>query len=600
VRITAVFDAKAGTLRLLQEPFPVGPGARAVAHRVDDRVGLRPIAHGLSPRPLVFAAWRDGDDARGPRHAAHYDGKLEAPRLAREPLDDRALEAIATAPPEQSVLARLVGAWDLGREPASRRIVDLSPNALHGVLENLPLRAVTGRRWDALVHDFREASDRHAAIHFHADDLYDAGWPRTFELTVPRDWRSGLYAVRLRVGGETVDHVPFLVTPPRGESRARLAWLAPTATYLAYANLLPPHTYAAVLAGRGGVLDAELLASEQDFGGGGYHSHSDGSGIHHSSHLRPLLSLRPQHDPWGLNADSLLLRWLDACGIDYDVITDHQLHEEGAALLSRYDAVLTGTHPEYHTTPMLDALESWLADGGRLFYAGANGFYWRIALSNEWPAALEMRRAEDGTRTWDSAPGEYHHAWTGELGGLWRRIGRAPNRLVGIGFCAQGFLDGRPYRLLPAARDPRAAWIFEGVDGSEIGAFGPLGGAACEEIDRADDRLGTPPHALRLASATGFGPDMLKTKEEFLYMTPHDPKDPDVRADMVFFETSRGGAVFSTGSIAWAGSLAHAGYRNEISRISENVLRRFLDPKPFPNPSAGQAAARSSADGEST
>jgi N,N-dimethylformamidase len=50
---------------------------------------------------------------------------------------------------------------------------------------------------------------------------------------------------------------------------------------------------------------------------------------------------------------------------------------------------------------------------------------------------------------------------------------------------------------------------------------------------------------------------------------------------MVFFETQSGGAVFSTGSIAWAGSLSHNGYRNNVAQISRNVLRRFLDPTPF-------------------
>lgn len=60
--------------------------------------------------------------------------------------------------------------------------------------------------------------------------------------------------------------------------------------------------------------------------------------------------------------------------------------------------------------------------------------------------------------------------------------------------------------------------------------------------------------------------------------------DPDVRADLVFFETPAGGAVFSTGSIAWAGSLAHDGYRNDVSRITRNVLRRFLAPAPFAHP----------------
>jgi N,N-dimethylformamidase len=54
-----------------------------------------------------------------------------------------------------------------------------------------------------------------------------------------------------------------------------------------------------------------------------------------------------------------------------------------------------------------------------------------------------------------------------------------------------------------------------------------------------------------------------------------------VSAELVFYETRSGGAVFATGSIAWAGSLSHDGYRNNVATISRNVLRRFLDPVPF-------------------
>ena len=50
---------------------------------------------------------------------------------------------------------------------------------------------------------------------------------------------------------------------------------------------------------------------------------------------------------------------------------------------------------------------------------------------------------------------------------------------------------------------------------------------------------------------------------------------------MVFFETPNGGAVFSTGSIAWAGSLGHNGYANNVARITGNVLQRFIDPTPL-------------------
>jgi N,N-dimethylformamidase len=56
---------------------------------------------------------------------------------------------------------------------------------------------------------------------------------------------------------------------------------------------------------------------------------------------------------------------------------------------------------------------------------------------------------------------------------------------------------------------------------------------------------------------------------------------PFVRADMVFFETPAGGAVFSTSSISWAGSLSHNNYKNNVSRITANVLDRFLKEKSF-------------------
>jgi hypothetical protein len=41
---------------------------------------------------------------------------------------------------------------------------------------------------------------------------------------------------------------------------------------------------------------------------------------------------------------------------------------------------VTGSHPEYHTPQMLDALQAYRDHGGRLVYLGGNGFYWKIAL----------------------------------------------------------------------------------------------------------------------------------------------------------------------------------------------------------------------------
>ena len=57
--------------------------------------------------------------------------------------------------------------------------------------------------------------------------------------------------------------------------------------------------------------------------------------------------------------------------------------------------------------------------------------------------------------------------------------------------------------------------------------------------------------------------------------------NPDIHADMVFFETPNGGAVFSTGSIAYAGSLGWNRFDNNIAKLTGNVLARFKDPTPF-------------------
>jgi len=54
-----------------------------------------------------------------------------------------------------------------------------------------------------------------------------------------------------------------------------------------------------------------------------------------------------------------------------------------------------------------------------------------------------------------------------------------------------------------------------------------------------------------------------------------------VRADMVLMPTDNGGAVFSVGTMAWLGSLSHNGYQNAVSRITRNVLDRFLVERPI-------------------
>ncbi len=491
-------------------------------------------------------------------------------------LADRAFNGRIEAP-TITVDGALVGRWDFSVGIETSTIHDTSGHGRDGSLKQTPTRAVKGSRWDSSTQRWTDAPEQYAAIHFHEDDLTDCEWETDVAWTVP-DLPSGLYALKLSAG-DSEDYLPFVVTVPRPQ-RNRVAFLAATATYLAYAN-------EAMSGFSKGAREpnAAYLRDHPEVGHSLYAYHADRSGVHFSSRLRPVLNLKPKTLTWSFNADTNITAWLEQTGIPFDVISDEDLHIDGTDALTGYDVVITGTHPEYYSTAMLDAVANWQADGGRLMYLGGNGFYWRIAYDPENPAIIEVRRAEGGTRAWMAEPGEYHHAFTGEYGGMWRRLGRPPNKTVGIGFAAQGFDGGTYYRRQAGADDPRAAFIFEGAtEGDTFGNYGTqAGGSAGEEIDRWDAALGSPQHALILASSENHRPGMLRVIEE-IHMTEVPHGDAEIRADMVFFETPGGGAVFSTGSISYAGALSIDEYQNDIQTITRNVLDRFLDPTPFDYP----------------
>ena len=257
---------------------------------------------------------------------------------------------------------------------------------------------------------------------------------------------------------------------------------------------------------------------------------------------------------------------------------------------------MTATHPEYYSLQMLTGLREYLGNGGRLMYMGGNGFYWVTPMDPN-GRYVEVRR-RDGTEHWQGAPGEHHHSLTGEPGGLWRFRGMAPQQYFGVGFTAQGFDRNSPYKRLPGSFDARAAFVFEGIGDNELIGNHPslvLGfGAAGSELDRADFAIGTPPHTLVLASSFGHSDAYQHVVEQNNTANGANPGgtvNPMVRADMVYLEYPKGGAVFSTSAIAWCGSLSFNNYTNNVSRITENVLRRFASDAPLPGPPAPRMTA---------
>ena len=584
---------------LVAASFDEGTGTARVDWTLLDRCAGFPDD---SRAVLADAAWRAppsgtpvliGAHAARPSQGrwmsgAHFNGKVEGPVLLGSAPAPERLRAIAWKPAAATLGERLLAAWDFSAGIDGTAVADRGPDARHGHTVNLPARAVTGRSWDGSAADWRFAPDQYGAIHFHEDDLHDCGWSTDVVLPVPRDWQSGFYAARMRAPGAT-GYVAFFVRPPREKANAPVALVASTATYMSYANthikfdsLNTENLYESLTP----ISEDELYLNEhRELGLSHYDTHADGSGVFYASRLRPMLNFRPGLYTFNYLNDTHVVAWLEARGFDFDVITDEDIHAEGADLLARYRVVITASHPEYTSTPMWDAFDAYQRAGGRHMYLGGNGFYWRIAFSDDHLGVIENRRGITGVRTWEGEPGEHHLSFTGEPGGLWRSNGRPPQSLVGVGFSSTIFDRSTHYRRTAASRGPRYAFVFEGVGEDErIGDFGLRGGGAVGmEIDRWDPALGSPPNSVVLASSEDIGIGGLLSVEEFVTTTRalDGVQHGRVRADMVFFETPGGGAVWSTGSIAWATSLGWNVFENNVSRITENVLRRFLDPRPF-------------------
>ena len=188
-----------------------------------------------------------------------------------------------------------IARWDFSKEIETTRAVDLGRGKHHGKLVNLPARAMKGHNWDGSEHRWTLKPEHYGAIHFHHDDLYDAGWEPSVTVKIPAALKSGPYALHVRSGAsdETAtreDYIPFFVTPGKKAKRKKIAFLAPTCAYMAYANHAEHITAREAERVIGRLLQfghADLyMYDHPELAGSLYDCHLDGSGVCYSSRLQ--------------------------------------------------------------------------------------------------------------------------------------------------------------------------------------------------------------------------------------------------------------------------------------------------------------------------
>lgn len=601
LRLSSREMAKAGEVRAVAFELRLthNEGRRAVFVRGELRLELEDGAFQLwegerllsGPERVPRGVWLDVEIAwteGGLRFSACAHDRLAPWRLERhvqEATEPNTRETIFFGSPGREDVPTLNAKWGRIRlRAAEGDFVWRFPARLHrGALPpvggdgprldilNQPTFCVTSPRWDGSSFDPRLVPEHYDAVHCHDDDMGALAWPVSFRAGVPEAAEPGIYAFEVNTK-KGCERIVFFVRS--GEPRAPVVFLVPTATYLAYADeALPPHHFEWKCSDRGQVFARENgLRSLYDF-------HNDLSGVSITSYKKPKVTLRDDYRyplcgcPHNLPVDLHLLRFCHANGIAFDLVTDHDLHREGLACLEGHQSLMTGSHPEYMSVEMEEAIRAFAAGGGSIAYLGGNGFAATVAFDDD---LMELRRSPlEAGRTWDGPVAEQALSITNEPGGFLRHRGRGEFSLVGGAISLMGFETARSFTRTDESRRPECAWLFEGVEGESFGEGGMvLGAAAGYEVDATDPHLGTHPDTMVIARADGLPQTYLHDPTR--WYPGGEAEGLDRRcAEMTLRHLANGAIIFSASSVAWCGALPDTNRMNDVGRITLNLLRRL-------------------------
>ena len=242
-------------------------------------------------------------------------------------------------------------------------------------------------------------------------------------------------------------------------------------------------------------------------------------------------------------AEWRLFGWLERENFSYDLYAETQFHS-GILNLNDYKILIISTHPEYWTKQMYYSLKNWVFEGGgKLLYLGGNGLNCEIEFLDDF--TISVKNGSSGSRGLRKMGIASRFAASNE----------SEANLLGVVFTETGIMTGAPYRVINSSH-----WVFADTNLQDGDSFGHKslhmrchGGASGHETDKISPE--SPKNLQHLAK--GLNPD-------------------DGGADMIYYETSSGGEVFSTGSITYTSSLI---VDKNISTITSNVIKKFLNYK---------------------
>jgi hypothetical protein len=215
---------------------------------------------------------------------------------------------------------------------------------------------------------------------------HGCGWDVTTIIPTDRLQLSGLYFVRL--GGAERPSAWFVIRSPK-PSADRTLFVLSTNTWNAYNDFGGRNLYTGAVTLSferplaAGFLSKPGAAGERVVEGRAYADYTS------------VNALSPWHGMSGwAGQERRFALWAEAEGIALDYAINADLERE-PSLLDGFARYISVGHDEYWTSGMRDAVESFVASGGRAAFLSGNTCYWQVRLEGHTMVCYKHRFVED-------------------------------------------------------------------------------------------------------------------------------------------------------------------------------------------------------------
>jgi hypothetical protein len=355
--------------------------------------------------------------------------------------------------------------------------------------------------------------------------IVECNWSTSYSLTVPTDWVSGVYLVKLSLSSPAKES--YIVFVVRDDARnSPILFQSSVTTYQAYNEWGGSSLYTNTSGGdKTGVKVSFNRPYWRNFGAGDFISLNGAPGY-----------------------EMQMVRWLESQGYDVTYATDVDTHENPNTVLSHKVFLVVG-HDEYWSRNMRDNVIQGRDAGVNLGIFAGNVLFWQVRFE---PSSTGIAdRTMVGYKDLASMdPVSDPRLVTTR----WRDLGEPEGELLGV-----------QYNLFsaPTVSDivvtNASHWLFDGT--------GVTNGTIFPNVEGYEtDSLYPPSGATVLAHS------------------PYPRDNPQVFGDMTIYTAASGALVFATGTIEWSLGLddfpPSQGIVPAMQQVTANFLFRALHPPP--------------------